>query len=101
MREHTLVIPGHENFVVKTPLGVDKYKDWFDDAVSNKDKLLRISKELDRIEEAMFLQAATECEKDFYFLKDNIDIDEYLDDKNGKEYLVLPTHCPDGWCSDW
>jgi hypothetical protein len=103
MREHKLEILGHGEFIVRTPLGVDKYKDWLDDVLSHKDELLQVSKMITRLEEHVFLQAATECEKDFYYLKEDIETLEERDGQPLTEYTIvgLPAIGVNGWGNDF
>ncbi len=106
MREHKLdltLVGGPIEFIIKTPLGVDKYKDWLDDVLSHKNELLHVSKMITQLEEDAFLQAAVECEKDFYYLKEDIETEEERDGQLMAEYTVvgLPSHNIDGWADNW
>jgi hypothetical protein len=83
--------PEYGEFNLVTKSHVSECKEWLDSARNNIDVVLAIGREQAILEEDMFLQAAAEIEKDFYYLKDNIDIEEVTDGKNEREYVVLPT----------
>jgi hypothetical protein len=90
-RDVKLDIPGFGTFNLVTKSDITPYRKWFDSVIDNLDTIVSIGREQLILEEEMFLQAATECEKDFYYLKDNIDIEEEIDGKNQREYVILPS----------
>jgi hypothetical protein len=106
MRKHILNIRHliDKDLILKTPLSdLVEEKKWLEDVKDNIANILAITREQERLEEEMFLQAATECEKDFYYLKEDIETLEERDGEPMAEFTIvgLPAIGVNGWENDF